>query len=90
MAELLASLTPRQQQQTEALVALQQQEAHWHADLPVLILERCWLRLQSVSVADLAGVLPPDSSAEAPELVRFRELLQQGLDHLEAEEVCWQ
>ena len=90
MAELLASLTPRQQQQTEALVALQQQEAHWHADLPVLILERCWLRLQSVSVADLAGVRPPDSSAEAPELVRFRELRQQGLDHLEAEEVCWQ
>ena len=90
MAELLTSLTPRLQQQTEALLAQQQLQIHWHADLPVLMLDRCWLRLQRVAVADLARVLPPDSSAEAPELVRFRELRQQGLTRLDAEELCWE
>ena len=90
MAELLSGLTPRLQQQTEVLLAQQQQQTRWHADLPVLMLDRCWLRLQRVAVADLARVLPPDSSAEAPELVRFRELRQQGLAHLEAEELCWE
>ena len=89
MVEMLAGLTPRLQEQTEELLALQQQETCWHAGLPVLILERCWLRLERVAVADLARVLPPDSSAEAPELVRFRALRQQGLSYLEAEEHCW-
>lgn len=90
MAELLATLTPRLQRQADTLLEQQQLQTRWHNDLPVLLLDRCWLQLQPVPVAELAQVLPPDSSAEAPELVRFRELRQQGLQHLEAQELCWQ
>ena len=32
----------------------------------------------------------PDSSAEAPELVRYRELLRSGMAELVAQEQCWQ
>jgi hypothetical protein len=90
MAELLASLTPRLQQRLDQLLVQQQEQRHWHGQLPVLLLDRCWLQLQVVAVAELARVLPPDSSAEAPELVHFRALLQQGLPRLEAQERCWQ
>lgn len=61
----------------------------WHGELPVALLERCWLRLEQVAVQDLARRLPPDASAEAPELVRYRNLLAQGLTALEAQERCW-
>jgi hypothetical protein len=90
MAELLDTLTPRLQRQADRLLDHQQLQTRWHNDLPVLLLDRCWLHLQTVPVSELAQVLPPDSSADAPELVRFRELRQQGLHHLEAQELCWQ
>jgi hypothetical protein len=90
MAELLHALTPRLQQQADAMVLKQQQQLQWHGQLPVLLLDRCWLQLQVVPVAELSRVLPPDNSAEAPELVRFRQLRQQGLTDLQAEEQCWQ
>ena len=90
MAELLKTLTPRLQRRVDQLLLQQQEQHHWHGALPVLLLDRCWLRLQVVAVAELARVLPPDSSAEAPELVQFRDLLQQGLSRLEAQERCWQ
>lgn len=63
---------------------------HWHGGLPVLLLERCWLRLSRVSVEHLAQRLPPDCSQEAPELCRYRELVASGLSGLEAERVCWE
>ena len=66
-----------------------QEADHWHGGLPVLILERCWLRLSAVAVQDLARRLPPDNSREAPELVRYRELLAIGHPPLEAEQLCW-
>ena len=90
MAELQTLLTPRLQAQADQLLAQQQLEISWHGDLPVLLLDRCWLRLQVVTVQRLALTLPPDTSAEAPELVRYRSLLQQGLTELEAQEQCWQ
>ena len=90
MAELLQTLTPRLQHQVDQLLVQQQLVERWHGQLPVLLLDRCWLRLQVVAVAELARVLPPDSSAEAPELVHFRRLQQQGVPRLEAEERCWQ
>ena len=90
MAELVESLTPRLQQEVDRLLLLQQDHGHWHGQLPVLLLERCWLRLQVVPLAELTRVLPPDSSAEAPELVRFRSLVQQGIPRLEAQDRCWQ
>lgn len=63
---------------------------HWHGGLPVLLLERCWLRLSRVSVEHLAQRLPPDCSQEAPELCRYRELVAAGLSAWEAERVCWE
>lgn len=89
MAELQTLLTPRLQARADQLLAQQQQERTWHGDLPVLLLDRCWLRLQVVTVQRLARTLPPDTSAEAPELVRYRTLLLQGLTELEAQEQCW-
>ena len=36
-----------------------------------------------------SDLLPPDSSAEAPELSRFRQLRAEGRDGLAAQEQCW-
>ena len=90
MAEVLQTLTPRLQEQADHLLIEQQQQTVWHGRLPVLLLDRCWLRLQVVPVAELTQVLPPDNSGDAPELVLFRSLLQQGLNRLEAQDQCWQ
>jgi hypothetical protein len=89
MAELCRLLTPRQQARADQLLEQLQGEVRWHGELPVLLLERCWLRLQVVSVQQLAQRLPPDASGEAPELVRYRDLQQQGFGPLEAQERCW-
>ena len=62
----------------------------WRGDLPVAVLEPCWLRLRRVAVEDLASQLPPDGSEAAPELVRFRQLRQSGLDEWSAQQQCWQ
>jgi len=90
MAELRSLLTPRQRARTDQLLEQLQREERWHGDLPVLLLERCWLRLQVVSVQQLALRLPPDASGEAPELVRYRDLQRLGLSDLDAQERCWQ
>lgn len=58
--------TPRLRQRLDRLLAQQQREKLWHGELPVLLLERCWLRLEVVPVRRLAQVLPPDASPEAP------------------------
>ncbi len=63
---------------------------HWHGGLPVLLLERCWLRLSRVPVEHLANRLPPDCSQEAPELRRYRELVAAGHPAWEAERLCWE
>ncbi len=62
----------------------------WHGGLPVLLLERCWLRLSRVPVERLAQRLPPDCSQEAPELCRYRELVATGRSPWEAERLCWE
>ncbi|MBM5790239.1 MAG: hypothetical protein FJ053_00510 [Cyanobacteria bacterium M_surface_10_m1_298] len=90
MAEPALLLTDRHQRQLELLLESQQQQRHWHGQLPVVLLDRCWLRLQVLPVEQLCSVLPPDSSGDAPELVRFRELLREGMSSLEAQEQCWQ
>ncbi|MDI9405430.1 MAG: hypothetical protein QM522_01875 [Chitinophagaceae bacterium] len=64
------------------------QASHWSGSLPVVLLDRCWLRLWAVPVQDLAQELPPDASADAPELVRYRELARSGLDSWQAELLC--
>ena len=90
MAELQTLLTPRLQARADQLLAQQQQERTWHGDLPVLLLDRCWLQLRAVNVEDLARVLPPDSSADAPELVRYRALIEAGEPSWAAQMQCWQ
>ena len=84
------ALTPRQRRLVgEQWLGLQGQPG-WHGRLPVLLLNRCWLRLEVVAVAELARHLPPDSTAEAPELARFRALRRQGVEPALAETLCWQ
>lgn len=61
----------------------------WDGELPVAVLEPCWLRLQRVAVERLAALLPPDGSEAAPELVRYRQLRQSGLDDWSAQQRCW-
>ena len=90
MAELQAPLTPRLRARADQLLMELQQESRWHGDLPVLLLDRCWLHLQDVPVRRLAQVLPPDASGEAPELALYRQLRREGLGQLEAQELCWQ
>lgn len=62
----------------------------WSGDLPVVVHERCWLRLRAVPVGQLARQWPPDCSAEAPELSRYRELVKAGEDPWLAELRCWE
>jgi hypothetical protein len=82
-------LSSSQRQRTDVLLA-HQQGYGWRGNLPVLLLERCWLRLETVRVQDLGQVLPPDASGSAPELVRFRDLHRSGLEPILAEQLCWQ
>ena len=72
MAELLDGLTSRQRSQIQAWAAELEAAPSWCGSLPVAVLERCWLRLRRVPVEQLATLLPPDASGEAPELVRYR------------------
>ena len=62
----------------------------WHGGLPVAVLDRCWLRLQVLPVAELLQRFPVDASPHAPELVRFRELLERGVGMDDAEQSCWE
>ena len=62
----------------------------WDGDLPVPVLDRSWLQLDILSIDALLGRFPVDSSAHAPELVRFQSLLEQGMPADEAEQLCWQ
>jgi hypothetical protein len=83
-------LTDRQQRQLSLWSSELEAATGWHGELPVALLESCWLRLRRVPVQRLAAALPPDGSASAPELVRYRELCQGGLDSWTAQLQCWQ
>ena len=61
----------------------------WHGELPVPVLDRSWLQLEVINVAALLERFPADSSAHAPELMRFRTLLQQNVPADAAEQQCW-
>ena len=83
-------LTQRQQQLLQIWCSQLEQAPQWSGDLPVALLEPCWLRLRRVSVERLAAQLPPDGSEAAPELVRYRQLRQSGLEDWGAQLQCWQ
>ena len=82
-------LTTRQRAELDGWLDQLEASSHWNGQLPVLLLERCWLRLHAVRVEELARQLPPDSSWDAPELVRYRELVAMGHSPLAAEQLCW-
>ncbi len=84
------SFTPRQRREVERLLLAQQRQGDWHGQLPVLLLNRCWLRLEIVALERLAVRLPPDSTASAPELERFRQWREAGLSPTLAEARCWE
>ena len=89
-ADLLERFTPRQRHTLWHHWQELQQQDRWGESLPVLLLERCWLRLTVESLTGLARRLPPDATGEAPELVRYQELLGQGLGSWEAQHRCWE
>jgi len=90
MAELLDGLTSRQRSQIRAWAAELGAAPSWCGSLPVAVLERCWLRLRRVPVEQLATLLPPDASGEAPELVRYRGWIAAGQPAWSAQLRCWQ
>ncbi|MCP9774688.1 hypothetical protein [Cyanobium sp. WAJ14-Wanaka] len=87
---LLPPLSQRQRLWIDQWLAQLEATPDWSGRMPVALLDRCWLQLRAVPVERLAAVLPPDSSADAPELVRYRELIAAGLNPWTAQLQCWQ
>ena len=86
---LLSTLTPEQCQRLQGWRDQLSAAPGWDGALPVVLLERAWLRLQAVTVTTLAEAVPVDTSAEAPELSRWRQLLADGVDPWSAQLICW-
>ena len=61
----------------------------WSLNFPVFLFDRDWFRLKKVTVSDLAKVLKPDNSQEAPELIQYEQLLKEGHEHSLAIQECW-
>ena len=86
----LAGLTENQRLGLcEILLDVQQADA-WSWELPVLLRDRCWLRLDRIRLSQLKSYLPPDGRDEAPELMHYRLLVTEGIDPLLAQQTCWQ
>ena len=86
----LAGLTERQQRGLVEVLDEVRSADRWSWQLPVLLQERCWLRLSRTPLTELHRLLPPDGRDEAPELMHYRRLLEQGVDPLLAQQSCWQ
>ena len=67
--------------------SLQGQE--WSLNFPVFLFDRDWFRLKKVTLYELAKELKPDNSQEAPEIIQYKQLLNEGHDHLLAIQECW-
>ena len=61
----------------------------WSLDFPVFLFDRDWFKLKKVTLYDLAKELKPDNSKEAPEIIQYQQLLQEGHDQLLAIRECW-
>lgn len=85
----LAGLTEAQVLGLQDVLADRRAAAEWTWDFPVLLRDRCWLRLDRIPLRQLQTVLPPDAREEAPELMHYRRLLADGLSPLVAQQVCW-
>ena len=89
-ADPLRSLTGTQLEGLREILERLNAQPAWSWSLPVLLHERCWLRLSHVPLRNLNQVLPPDVNEDAPELASFRALVADGLDPLSAQQHCWQ
>lgn len=85
----LPTLTQAQRLQADASLAFLQEVRAWNGSLPVLLLNRCWLRLTVLPIERLALELPPDLSRAAPELERYRQLMEGGWPAWQAQQQCW-
>ena len=81
----LEGLTQRQRLGLQELMAAVDQTHSWSWNMPVLIRQRCWLRLDCISLGQLR-VGSPRTLEEAPELVYFRKLRADGMSEVEAEQ----
>ena len=61
----------------------------WSLSFPVFLFDRDWFRLKKVTLYDLAKELKPDNSQEAPEIIQYQQLLNEGHDHILAIQECW-
>ena len=61
----------------------------WSYRSPVFLFDRCWLRLEKIRLDELTNRLPPDNSGEAPELIKYNQLLKDGCSSLVAVQECW-
>ena len=82
------SLTPRHYQIIESAF-LGLEGSLWSLNAPVFLFDRCWLRLDTIRFDELKNRLPPDITAEAPELIRYNHLLSEGMDTTLAMQECW-
>ena len=82
----LDGLTSRQRLGLQDLLVSVETTGTWSWDLPVLIRQRCWLRLEYIRLDQLHRWLPPDARGEAPELVHYRRLRVHGMTEIEAEQ----
>ena len=61
----------------------------WSLTFPVFIFDRDWFRLKKITLYELPKELKPDNSQEAPEIIQYEQLLNEGHDHLLAIQECW-
>lgn len=61
----------------------------WSWELPILVRDRCWMRLDRVQLNQLKRFLPPNGRDEAPELMHYRMLMAKGIEPHLAEQACW-
>ena len=61
----------------------------WSLSFPVFLFDRDWFRLKKVTLYELAKELKPDNSQEAPEIIQYQQLLEEGHDQLLAIQECW-
>jgi len=83
------NLTPGQALRVQTAFHSLRRAPSWNGQLPVLLLNRCWLRLTVIPVERLALELPPDLSRAAPELEHYRALIQAGQPAWQAQQLCW-
>jgi len=86
----LHHLTFRQRRELLTPWRTLQRAPEWDDSAPVFLLDRCWLQLSVQSLSGLATHLPPDSSGEAPELMRYRQWRDAGLESWQAQQMCWE